>query len=202
MPMPSAAWDELCTFSRTRIARGLADFNLGGRNAESAYVFVGLAFSTVANAIDYGRWLCDHCSYEITSSSPTAPFGAAGDVIAFIKATPPTSQWKPSDTMSICDGVNCIVVIFRTTAWYPLGGKYADPKIGYKNSRNQLQPATSTSGSSGSSWDVVVTGHWEWYDYYSNGSYTHSDDFIYIIDSIFITYHNSGWNHRGTYAIQ
>jgi hypothetical protein len=152
-----------------------------------------LGGGSVANARDYGRWLCAECTVDIRDARQNVQM--TGEVLAFIKANPPTSMWQPLDTISICDGVNCLLVVYRFGSFYPVGGVYPDPKLGYKNSRN-TQPTTSSSGS-GSNYSVSVTGHWEWYDYYSNGVYTHSDDFIFVITSLTVSYYNSGWNHGG-----
>ncbi len=150
----------------------------------------GLLFvmSATAHAVDRGRWLCGDCAlYQEVANVIASP-----EILNFIKDTVnrTVSVWGQGDTTSICDGIRCVDVVYRTGNWFYNGSSRSDPKSGYRNSTNRAQPSTSITGSSGT-YAVYLQGHWEWWDYYSNGGYTGTDGWTYVVDSLQVTYFGS-----------
>jgi hypothetical protein len=156
-----------------------------------------LAISATAHATDYGRWLCGDCG--LTSPAPNVV--ASGEIVTFLRTNRITDRWKPMDTISICDGTVCVPVVWRTTVWYYNGFSVRDPKIGYKNSSNYSQPISTVNGSTGP-YTVSLQGHWEWWDYYSNGEYTGSGDWEYVVDTLQVTYFGSAGNGSEVNIVQ
>jgi hypothetical protein len=107
-----------------------------------------------------------------------------GEITAFIRSNKITDRWKPNDTISICDGSWCELIIWQTTVWNPFGPPYADPRSSYKNSLTSSVGGNTPSGYTGGGYQVSLTGHWEWWDYYSNGTYIGSSEAQYMIDSV------------------
>lgn len=74
----------------------------------------------------------------------------------------------------------------RTTEDYKFISSNQQGCIGKTVSVSQLAGGRTVDPASidSSFFSLVISGHWEWYDYYSNGEYTGSDDFEYIVDSV------------------
>ena len=116
----------------------------------------------------------------------------------------------------ICDGVACVPFVYNSLGgWYPGTAPMIDVGV-YKNKkpgagtgaywdRTLTLPETDTAttnpgailppGAFNSAaypptpthYIVGGSGHWEWWDYYTNGSYTGSSDPEFLIDSISIS---------------
>ena len=83
---------------------------------------------STANAKDYGRWLCDFCR-----NGPAPGQADMGEITVFLRSTDITDRWQPNDTITVCDGANCAVVVWQTTTWAPMGPTFKDSGRGYKN---------------------------------------------------------------------
>lgn len=145
-----------------------------------------------ANAENYGRWICSSCNVKAEVLGGQVAMQAAGEIVAFLRSNAITSRWQPNDIVTVCDGVMCVPLVWRTTAWYSIGMPYADtPTNGYKNST----ASGSTSSGAGSYYSVAITGHWEWWDHYSNGTFIGSFFFEFIVDSISVSYMDNPSNN-------
>lgn len=158
---------------------------------KKALIAITLALSSLsANAENYGRWICSSCNIKSDVLGGQAVI--QGEIVAFLRSNAITNRWQPNDVITVCDGVMCVPIVWRTTAWYSLGPPYSDtPNDGYKNS---TVSGTSSSGT-GLYYSIAVTGHWEWWDHYSNGIFVGSSFLEFIIDSISVSYTDNPSNN-------
>lgn len=142
------------------------------------FVFVFLLLPVSAFASDYGRWICPECAIK------TRPDGAQPNIemaTTFIRSTQITSRWKMNDVITICDGKDCMLVIFLGSAWVAAGPSYTDSRAKYKNG---AAPTVAFNDQGGT--NIEVLGHYEWWEFYQDGYpnpyYTTEPQFV--IDSI------------------
>lgn len=148
-----------------------------------------LVTPVAADAADYGRWFCSPDQPTgacITYGSGTAPEFNVTEAQIFLRTQKITDRLVPNDTINICDGNYCMTFVYLANGnWMPKVGikAFLDPRSTYKNVK--VGPGTSIS----SQWNnnelsFVVQGRWEWWDYYSNGSYIGSSSPQFVITSI------------------
>jgi len=152
-----------------------------------------LVISQDASAASYrGRWFCQNCSLDqygaVFAGDPLQP---DTDALLFLKSdvNPHAPPWQPGDTIDVCDGIFCLNMVWLANGnWYfnklkrDKGGKY----------QNSMTGGTTTSDSSVGSYDIAAYGHWEWWDFYSNGVYTDSSAPEWVWDSISVRV-NGAW---------
>ena len=84
-----------------------------------------------------GRWLCSTC--ELAPPGHSMSLTDITDALEFIKTTVNASlassnYWKPNDTVVICDGSSCMVLVYQANGnWLPFGPTIKDSGKGYKN---------------------------------------------------------------------
>ena len=141
-----------------------------------------LVFTSVsAVASDYGRWSCNDSCFSPNDNSPATPL--LPEIVLFLRSNKITEQWKPNDTISVCDGSWCSVIIWRTTVWAILTPSYPDLRLPYKNGSRPNFSGNTPSGFNGG-YSLSISGHFEYWDYYSNGVYIGSSEKQFVIDSV------------------
>jgi hypothetical protein len=102
-----------------------------------------------------------------------------------------TDRFQNGDTATVCDATVCqkyVVKLGGTFFWFPLGTTFRDNQGTYKNGGGSYYKVSYGAGGIGSEYRVVVHGHWETWDYYSDGRYIGSDPWQYVVDSIEVFY--------------
>ena len=131
-----------------------------------AIVLLILASVGTANAADgtsRGRWLCDSCYL-----APPLHAMSGNDLqeaITFIKVTVNAASssvmWRANDTIQICDGSSCILLVYQVSGnFLPLGGTTPDTGQGYKNGQ------VNHKVSSNSDTKTPIGGWYVWHSYY------------------------------------
>lgn len=131
-----------------------------------------LIFSTNTYAVDRGRWLCPSC--YIGDIKQGEQIGVSlGEVVQFIKTdiNPAVKKWTELDTVTVCNGANCISVFYRYGAWFALGPSYRDTRAPYMNGNMR---GVSFSGDLATSPDVIYMaiedGEWKWVEVCTAGA--------------------------------
>ena len=149
-----------------------------------------------AMAAGRGRYLCDFCSINTAVDASSA--SDIIEVLSFIKSqiNPSVDRWIPGDTVTVCDGVGCLLVKFLANGnWVPIG-VFRDSGAQYKNAA--ARPSVSSNANSAPDYyEVTSTGHYEWWDFYSNGRYTGSSQPEWVYDSMNVSA-SSGYRYSAT----
>ena len=135
----------------------------------------------ISFATDYGRWFCPECGPDMNIDQVTV----------FVRSNQITNRWKLDDLITVCDGISCGIFGWTISGWYPKTGLFRDTKAKYKNSGNTNVSVTTDVNFP--TYSISTTGHWEWWDYYSNGEFTGSDDLQWVYDSISIMTNGHVW---------
>ncbi|WAC73824.1 hypothetical protein OU995_03550 [Roseateles sp. SL47] len=128
-----------------------------------------LAISTaVAVAVSYGKWKCDDCTiYKNTTDKTLA--SQIADVYSFLKSevNSKVKQWKPADTVSICDGSLCLLLTYNASGQhYVTGGPTTDTGGPYKNSDSYAEASeidtTGSESGTGACYAITETTWINW----------------------------------------
>jgi hypothetical protein len=144
-------------------------------------------FSSAADAqwfgsegVDRGTYRCEWCPRQ----SPLE--GIDGQAAAFIFASvnPNLSdpRWYMKDTVTICNGTWCTTYMWTGTTWITqsFGADNGRATSGDKRRRTRVAgPFEQEVGTQ--CFAPTVFGHYEWYDYYSDGNYIGSSDRVFIV---------------------
>jgi hypothetical protein len=148
-------------------------------------VFSGPAFAAV-----YVRWLATPGD-AIFDYPEVGALGVPNlmNAVLFLKKQTITGALFNDDTVTVCDGATCMQFKARpilSETWLPKSAPVRDTRAKYKNSSAGFSSsARYVTGSAQP--QVTITGHWEWWDHYSNGVYSGSSDLQYVVDSVSYT---------------
>jgi hypothetical protein len=166
--------------------------NLKNQGEAMKKLFVCLALvliSMSASATDYGRWLCA-CKLGTIGASADSGLSQA---VELSTTAPITQGFLTGDTITVCDGGVCGDYEFTPGAWLALGNLVIDSHAPYKNGSAAIQILSQGSTDGATAYNAVMTGHNEWWDYYSDGTYIGSSDPVFIVDSIDVGYTGGGY---------
>ena len=145
--------------------------------------------SMSAMATDFGSWFCNGCNFGKPGTSTEIGYDQALEAISRL---PWPSTPQINDTVTICNGVSCVQSQIKGAfnSWTAVNPNFTpDPGV-YKNASSALQIARSGSQTGNYTYTIVVHGHDEWWDYYSDGVYVTSGDKVFVVDYYEVTYHN------------
>lgn len=148
-----------------------------------ARIAFGLMLVFCANstwAEDRGKWLCTECSIDEMSLT------IGTEELAFIKyeVNQTVLQWRPNDTVIICDGRNCIPVLYHASGNFLISAfGFPDSRTGYKNFRGSSAgiPQPSYGSSLSALPGVSISGHTE-----SLWVLDHGTGNMYFVESFFV----------------
>jgi hypothetical protein len=92
-----------------------------------------------AFAVDRGRWMCNWCELS------TWPSGVAlqqdNQAIIFLKSdiNPKINAWGTYDTVTICNGNDCIQLLYNTGQFFATGPVFKDNGHTYQNAWLQIE---------------------------------------------------------------
>ena len=148
------------------------------RNLLAAILLAGA--SLTAHAKHAGSWFCDFCPISAEPVGANAAL-ALSEAVSFIKANINSEKkwsWNSGDTITICDGANCILIVYQHPNVYTVAGpRFTDPKS-YVNTRKGFSEL-STGVKTG--YSAQVYGHIE-----SIYVLDHTTGNIYFVESAFV----------------
>ena len=142
------------------------------------------------------QWLCINCSDDINSSSPTQ----TTSIDDFQRQTWTVCWGWPCEagrTVKICDGAKCGTFIYMGEGKWRKTGTSRDYNRAYKNVSSSA--VGSIEGGPTISYYGEQSGHYERWEYYSNGRMIDADAWEFVIDGFtifayFDDYHRYQYN--------
>ena len=147
-------------------------------------VFTLLALPGLASAVDRKRYICDYCM--ISNAAGVTDIGQLTEVVSFLKSqiNPAVDRWIPHDTVTICDGVGCLKLEYLANGNFIPRGVYKDRHGKYENAGATIPDVTLYADAAPDYYSAQIVGHYEWWDFYSNGTYTGSSQSEWIYDGM------------------
>lgn len=153
--------------------------------------FALLISAVPAFAKDWGHFFCQNCKLGTPGQSSEIGYDQVLEAIGHLPFNP-TPQI--ADTVTVCNGVSCVTSQLQGgyNGWHWLGATaVADPGK-YVNQGGSLSVVRNGSATGNYTYTVNVWGHYEWWDYYSDGHYVASGDQVFIVDRMEVVYQPVG----------
>ena len=151
--------------------------------------FALLLSAVPAFAADFGHWFCKDCLFGRPGTDASIGFDQTKEAAHNV---PYPTQLHAGDMVTICNGVSCITVksMGGFNDWIQVSPTFTEDHGGYKNQNSSVRVDLVGSPTGNYTYDVVAYGHYTWYDYYSNDTYSFSSEPVWVLDYYDVTYHN------------